>query len=64
MNTENTVINILNGIECMVVRSAYLKLQESEAMTNEQYVSDAYTWDSYLSLYISTYNKLNKIAIQ
>ena len=37
----NTIITLVNAMECSLMRETFLKLQEDETSTNEQLVDDA-----------------------
>jgi hypothetical protein len=55
----NTVINLINGLECHLMRQTFLKLQEDENSTNEQLVDDATKWNTFLDSYCALYRKTN-----
>lgn len=59
MNPINSLVNLVNGLECSLMRDIFLNLQQDESATNEQLVEDSLRWDSYLSAYCAAYNKLN-----
>lgn len=54
----NSVISIVNGIECAVMRQTFLNLQEDENATNEQLVKDAQSWNKYLDMYCMIYKDI------
>lgn len=54
----NSVISIVNGIECSVMRQTFLNLQEDEDATNEQLVKDAQNWNKYLDMYCKIYKDI------
>lgn len=54
----NSVISIVNGIECAVMRQTFLNLQEDENATNEQLVKDAQNWNKYLDMYCMIYKDI------
>ena len=56
----NTIITLVNAMECSLMRETFLKLQEDETSTNEQLVDDATKWNSYLDAYCKIYNKDRK----
>lgn len=56
----NTIITLVNAMECAIMRETFLKLQEDENSTNEQLVDDATKWNSYLDAYCVLYRKMNK----
>jgi hypothetical protein len=56
----NSIITLVNAMECAIMRETFLKLQEDESSTNEQLVDDATKWNSYLDAYCSIYRKMNK----
>jgi hypothetical protein len=61
----NTVINLINGLECTLMRQTFLELQEDENATNEQLVQDAQNWNKFLDSYCALYRKTNpSIPIQ
>ena len=62
MNNDpfNTIITLVNAMECSIMRQTFLNLQEDETSTNEQLVDDATKWNSYLDAYCKIYNKINK----
>jgi len=55
----NTVINLVNGLECTLMRQTFLSLQEDENSTNEQLVQDAQNWNKFLDSYCALYRKIN-----
>ena len=55
----DTVINLINGFECHLLRQTFLKLQEGEDTTNEQLVDDAVKWNTFLDSYCYLFNKMN-----
>lgn len=55
----NTIIGLVNGLECNLMRETFLKLQEDDEATNEQLVEDSMRWNTYLDAYCAVYNKMN-----
>lgn len=56
----NSILTLVNGLECSLMRATFLKYQEDENSTNEQLVDDATRWNSYLDAYCTLYRKMNK----
>lgn len=55
----NSVVNLVNGLECHLMRQTFLALQEDENSTNEQLVDDATKWNTFLDSYCSLFRKMN-----
>lgn len=53
-----SIISMVNGIECSVMRQTFLNLQEDENATNEQLVKDAQNWNKYLEMYCKIYKDI------
>jgi hypothetical protein len=60
MNPNKSIVSMINGIECAVMRKTFLELQNDENATNEQLVKDCENWNSYLDIYCSLYNGIHK----
>lgn len=58
-NAMNSLVSIVNGLECSLMRQTFLNLQEDENSTNEQLVDDATKWNAYLDAYCVVQRKLN-----
>jgi hypothetical protein len=58
-NAMNSLVSIVNGLECSLMRQTFLDLQEDETSTNEQLVDDATKWNTYLDAYCAVQRKLN-----
>ena len=56
----NSLVSIVNGLECSLVRNTFLDLQNDENSTNEQLVQDAVKWNSYLDAYCLVYREIHK----
>jgi hypothetical protein len=56
----NSVISMVNGIECSLMRQTFLDLQEDENATNAQLVNDAQNWNKYLDFYCSIYRDIHR----
>ena len=56
----NTIIGLVNGLECNVMRETFLNLQNDKDATNDQLVQDATKWNSYLDSYCKIYKDMNK----
>jgi len=57
--STNTIINLVNSLECTLMRQTFLALQEDENATNEQLVDDATKWNTFLDSYCHLYRKMN-----
>ena len=57
--TANSIINLVNSLECTIMRQTFLKLQEDENSTNEQLVDDSMKWNTFLDSYCALYRKIN-----
>lgn len=65
MKPTNSIISMINGIECSVMRQTFLALQQDENATNEQLVKDSENWNSYLEIYCTIFCNTHKdIPIQ
>lgn len=60
----SSILCMVNGLECALMRETFLKLQEDENASNEMLVQDAIAWNSYLDIYVKAYNKIHKPTIQ
>jgi hypothetical protein len=58
-NPLNSIVTLVNAMECNIMRETFRKLQEDENSTNEQLVTDATKWNTYLDDYCMFYRKLN-----
>jgi hypothetical protein len=58
-NAMNSLVSIVNGLECTLMRQTFLDLQKDETSTNEQLVDDATKWNTYLDAYCVVQRKLN-----
>jgi hypothetical protein len=58
-NAMSSLVSIVNGLECSLMRETFLNLQEDESSTNQQLVDDATKWNSYLDAYCVVQRKLN-----
>lgn len=56
--STNTIINLVNSLECTLMRQTFLALQEDENATNEQLVKDAQSWNKYLDMYCMIYKDI------
>jgi len=56
----NTIIGLVNGLECNLMRQTFLALQQDENSTNEQLVEDATKWNKYLESYCKVYKEMHK----
>lgn len=54
----NSIVSMVNGLECSLMRQIFLDLQEDENATNEQLVKDCDNWDKYLSMYCKIYKDI------
>lgn len=58
--TANSIINLVNGLECSLMRKTFLKLQEDENSTNEQLVQDCENFNKYLDMYCLVFKDTHK----
>lgn len=58
--TATSVVSLVNGLECMLMRDTFLQLQEDENATNEQLMQDVERWNSYLDSYCLVFREMNK----
>jgi hypothetical protein len=56
---SNTIINLVNGLECDLMRQTFLTLQEDENATNEQLAQDAQNWNKFLDSYCLVFRRTN-----
>ena len=54
----NSIISMVNGLECSLMRQTFLDLQEDEDTTNEQLVKNAQNWNKYLDMYCKIYKDI------
>lgn len=58
MRPTDSIVSMVNGIECSLMRQTFLKLQEDENATNEQLVQDCDNWNKYLDTYCKIYKDI------